>query len=51
MKDNLIYFYFRRINKFLIHTKLKFYFQFISWHTTYLIKLQFISLIKLYVIY
>ena len=50
MKDNLIYSYFRKINKFLIHIKLKFYFQSISWDTNNLIKLQFILLIKFYAI-
>ena len=54
MKDNLIYSYFRKINKFLIHIKLKLYFQFIyllfgTQHN--LIKLQFLSLIKFYATY
>ena len=51
MKDNLIYFYFRKINKFLIHIKLKFYFQFFFGTQHNLIKLQFISLIKFYATY
>ena len=50
MKDNLIYSYFRKINKFLIHIKLILFSIFFRTHHN-LIKLQFISLIKLYAIY
>ena len=50
MKDNLIYSYFRKINKFLIHIKLKFIFNLFLGTQHNLIKLQFISLIKLYAI-
>ena len=51
MKDNLIYSYFIKINKFLIHIKLKFIFNLFLGTQHNLIKLQFILLIKFYTTY
>ena len=52
MKDNLIYSYFRKINKVLIIKKnLNFIFNLFLRTQHNLIKLQFISLIKFYATY
>ena len=51
MKDNLIYYYFLKINKFIIHIKLKFIFNLFLETQHNLIKLQFILLIKFYTTY